>query len=42
MSKFYLVFGDKCFMFVLARPLEHNCVYLARNRDRPEVVLMLR
>ena len=24
MPKIYLVFGDKCFMFVLARPLEHT------------------
>ena len=27
MSKIYLVFGDKCYMFVLARPLEHTCIY---------------
>ena len=27
MSKIYLVFGDKCFMFVLARPLEHTFIY---------------
>ena len=26
--KIYLVFGDKCFMLVLARPLEHNTGYL--------------
>ena len=28
MSKVYLVFGDKCFIFVLARPLEHKYMYL--------------
>ena len=27
MSKIYLVFGDKCFMFISARPLEHNGYY---------------
>ena len=29
MTTIYLVFGDKCFMFVLARPLEHKCSFFS-------------